>query len=82
VTTGGDRILGGGNITTRTVTINGGTADITAAALGGEYFRTLNLTGGSVIRTNSTTYFRAPNGGFNINSFAAATSSAISTGID
>jgi autotransporter-associated beta strand protein len=82
VTTSGNFILGGGNITTRTVNINGGTADITAAALGGEYFRTLNLTGGSVIRTNTTTYFRAPNGGFNINSLAAPASSTISTGID
>jgi fibronectin-binding autotransporter adhesin len=82
VTTGGDRILGGGNITTRSVNINRGTADITAAALGGEYFRTLNLTGGSVLRTNSTTYFRTPNGGFQLNSLADSISSTINTGID
>jgi fibronectin-binding autotransporter adhesin len=82
LTTSGERVLGGGNITTRTVSINGATANINAAALGGEYFRTLNLSGGTLTATNATTYFRTPNGGCNINSLPAATPSTISTGID
>lgn len=78
-----ERVLGGGWNTTRTVTIDGGTANIAAASLGGEYFSTLNLTGGTVTDAGSSTvYFRTPNGGFNLNSFASADESVIDTGID
>jgi autotransporter-associated beta strand protein len=82
LTTTGERVLGGGNLSTRTININGATANINAAALGGEYLRTLNLTAGNLTATAATTYFRTPNGGSNINSLPAATSSTITTGID
>jgi autotransporter-associated beta strand protein len=82
LTTTGERVLGGGNLSTRTVNINSATANINAAALGGEYFRTLNLTAGNLAATTPTTYFRTPNGGCNINSLPAASSSTITNGID
>ena len=81
VVTGGVFVLGGGQTTTRVVNI-AGTANIQAAATGGEYFRTLNLTGGTITFTSGTVYFRAPNGGITLNSAAASTSSTITTGID
>ena len=82
LTTTGARVLGGGNATTRTVTINGATANIEAAGSGGEYFRTLSLTGGTLTADTTAPYFRAPTGGCDIASLASAEASLITTGID
>ena len=80
--TSGERVLGGGNATTRTVAINGATANIEAAGNGGEYFRVLSLTGGTLTANTATPYFRAPQGGCDIVSLASADASRITTGID
>jgi len=75
-------VLGGGNITTRVVNINGGTANVEGAGLGGEYIRTLNMTGGTVTADTGTVYFRTPNGGGDINTLASADESVISAGLE
>jgi autotransporter-associated beta strand protein len=75
-------VIGGGQNTTRTLNLNGGTANITGAGTGGEYIKTINLTGGTLNADNGTVYFRAPNGGTALNSLAASTSSTISTRVD
>ena len=83
--TGTNRTVGGGNATTRLVTLNNATWDMTYAGTGGEYVAALNLSGGTVSNTSSTAavYFRVPTtGDLTVNSLAATTSSVISTGID
>jgi len=82
VMTTGFRVLGGGDQTTRTVNINGGTANIEGGGTGGEYLRTLNMTGGTLEADSGTVYYRTSKTGADINSLAAADSSTISTGID
>jgi fibronectin-binding autotransporter adhesin len=76
-------VIGGGQNTTRILNLNGGTANITGAGTGGEYIKTINMTGGTLTADNGTTYFRAPNGGgTTLTSLAAATSSTITTRMD
>lgn len=76
-------VIGGGQNTTRVLYLNGGTANITGAGTGGEYIKTINLTGGILTADNGTVYFRAPNGGgATVSSLAAATPSTITTGVD
>ena len=75
-------VIGGGQNTTRTVNIVGGTMNLQAAGAGGEYFRTLNMTGGTVNFTSGNVYFRAPNGGIDLTTSASASTANITTGID
>ncbi|MBN8457485.1 MAG: autotransporter-associated beta strand repeat-containing protein [Verrucomicrobia bacterium] len=75
-------VIGGGQNTTRTLNLLGGTANLQGASTGGEYIKTLNLTGGAVAFDSGTVFFRAPNGGTSINSSAATVSATIATGID
>jgi autotransporter-associated beta strand protein len=76
-------VIGGGQNTTRTLNLTGGTANITGAGTGGEYIKTINMTAGTLIADNGTVYFRAPNGGgTTVNSLAAATPSTITTRVD
>jgi fibronectin-binding autotransporter adhesin len=81
VTTGTGFLIGG-SATTRVVNLNGGTLNLQGAGAGGEYIRTLNMTGGTVNNTSGSVYFRTVSAGLALNSLAAATSSTISTGID
>ena len=77
------KVIGGGQNTTRVLYLNGGTANITGAGTGGEYIKTINLTGGILTADNGTVYFRAPNGGgATVSSLAADTPSTITTGVD
>ncbi|MBN8457486.1 MAG: autotransporter-associated beta strand repeat-containing protein [Verrucomicrobia bacterium] len=75
-------VIGGGQTTTRALNLLGGTANLQGAGTGGEYIKTLNLTGGAVTFDSGSVYFRAPNGGTTISTAAAAVSSTIATGID
>ncbi len=75
-------VIGGGQNTTRAISLLGGTLNFQGAGTGGEYLKTLNLTGSSAIFDSGSVYFRAPNGGTSINSLASSTSSTITTGID
>ena len=79
----GNFVIGGGQNTTRTLNLTGGTANITGAGAGGEYIKTINMTAGTLTADNGTVYFRAPNGGgTTVNSLAAANSSTITTRLD
>ncbi len=79
----GNFVIGGGQNTTRTLNLTGGTANITGAGAGGEYIKTINMTAGTLTADNGTVYFRAPNGGgTTVNSLAAATPSTITTRVD
>ena len=79
----GNFVIGGGQNTTRTLNLTGGTANITGAGAGGEYIKTINMTAGTLTADNGTVYFRAPNGGgTTVNSLAAANSSTITTRVD
>jgi autotransporter-associated beta strand protein len=79
----GNFVIGGGQNTTRTLNLTGGTANITGAGTGGEYIKTINMTAGTLTADNGTVYFRAPNGGgTTVNSLAAATPSTITTRVD
>jgi fibronectin-binding autotransporter adhesin len=76
-------VIGGGQNTTRTLNLNGGTANITGAGTGGEYLRTINMTGGTITADSGTVYFRAPNGGGTaVASSPAASPSTIATRVD
>lgn len=81
-------VVGGGQNTTRVLNLNGGTLDIKAASTGGEYIRTINLTGGIILTSDggsggsTSDWFRAPNGGISLNSLVSSTSSTISTRFD
>jgi fibronectin-binding autotransporter adhesin len=83
LTTTGARVLGGGDTTTRIVNIDGATVNIEGAGAGGEYIRSINLTGGTLTSpVTGTYYFRAPHGGLDIHSLGSDSSSLITTGID
>ncbi|MCW1922267.1 autotransporter-associated beta strand repeat-containing protein [Luteolibacter arcticus] len=75
-------VIGGGQNTTRVLNLNGGTANLQGGGTGGEYLKTINLTGGSMSIDSGTVYFRAPTGGTALHSFAAPVASTIATGID
>lgn len=75
-------LIGGGSATTRALTLNGGTANLTGAGTGGEYLKTITMNAGTVTADTGTVYFRVPNGGTTITSLAAAASSTISTRMD
>jgi fibronectin-binding autotransporter adhesin len=81
-------VIGGGQNTTRVLNLNGGTLDLKGASIGGEYIRTINLTGGTVLTSDggsggaTSDWFRAPNGGLSLNSLASSTTSTISTRFD
>jgi fibronectin-binding autotransporter adhesin len=66
----------GGRNTTRRVTLNGGTWDMSYADSGAEYVRYLDMTAGTVT-ADAAGYFRSAVGGLEITTFAAATSSVI-----
>lgn len=66
----------GGRNTTRRLTLNGGTWDMSYADAGAEYARYLDMTAGTVTAA-AADIFRSAIGGLDITTFAAATSSVI-----
>lgn len=88
LTSSGNFVIGGGQSTTRVLNLNGGTLDLKGTSTGGEYIRTLNLTGGTVLTSDggssgaTSDWFRAPNGGLSLNSLASSATSTISTRFD
>ena len=73
--------VGGGDDTTRRVTLNGGTWDASYASAGAEYVRYLDMTAGS-LTVSAAQYIRTPyGGGLEVTTFAADTSSRITAGI-
>jgi autotransporter-associated beta strand protein len=73
--------VGGGDDTTRRVTLNGGTWDASYANAGAEYVRYLDMTAGS-LTVSAAEYIRTPyGGGLEVTTFAADTSSRITAGI-
>ena len=75
-------VIGGGQNTTRVLNLAGGTLNLQSAGTGGEYLRTINMTGGAITFDSGAIYFRAPNGGITLNSLASSQSSTVSTQID
>lgn len=75
-------VVGGGQNTTRVLNV-AGTVELQSTGGGGEYLRTISMTGGAITPgTGTGVYFRAPNGGISLSSLAASQSSTISTRID